>query len=103
MSDDVLQPLEKVPTFEEESLTPAELQLLDHWTSLSPQMAAQRKVEGGPRPLGDAGPQAPDQDGPADAGVPSGQPEPAPGPSAGNVHGANLDAAARVEVLANLL
>ena len=35
-----------VPTFDEESLNPRELHLLDHWTSLSPQMAAQRKAEG---------------------------------------------------------
>ena len=41
-----LLPEPTVPTFDEESLDPRERQLLAHWTSQSPQMAAQLKAEG---------------------------------------------------------
>ena len=39
-------PEPNIPTFEEQGMTLEELELLEHWTKLSPQMATQREAEG---------------------------------------------------------
>ena len=42
---------DEIPTLDEESLDPKELELLEHWARNSPQMAKQFKVEGEEGPL----------------------------------------------------